>query len=234
MAHTGDERIVPGAEEHGIRWDHARRIRRAGLLCLVFCIQATGSILSAQAGMGPDTTAGSRSMPATGPLPSVAPEERLPSDEELAAQGAVIGEIVIRNENIFDVADPRENNWLFRLANKLHVKTRPWLIRKQLLFRTGDPYDRRVLDESERILRSNRYFYDARIRPVAFHRGRVDVEVLTRDVWTLNPGVSFKRQGGANTTSINFSEYNLFGTGVGINLSRASTPERNTSSVQLD
>jgi hypothetical protein len=265
MAHTGEVRFVPDSGEHGVRRDNARRIGLAGLLCLALCIQAAGSVRSAQAGTiaapipanpaftrstdgsapettpifpfppaGPDNTSASQTVPATGPLPAGSPEERLPSDEELTAQGAVIGEVIIRNENIFDVADPRENNWLFRLANKLHAKTRPWLIRKQLLFRTGDSYDRRVLDESERILRLNRYFYDARIRPIAFHQGRVDVEVLTRDVWTLDPGVSFRRQGGANTTSIHFSEGNLLGTGVGINLSRASTPERNTSSVQLD
>ena len=150
------------------------------------------------------------------------------------AIGAVIGEVVIRNENIFDTADPREDNWLFRLVNKLHVKTRPWLIREQLLFRTGDPYDRRVLDESERILRSNRYFYDVRIRPIAFREGRVDVEVLTRDVWTLRPGISFGRQGGANTTSINVSELNLFGTGAGISFSHASTPDRDMDSVYFN
>jgi outer membrane protein assembly factor BamA len=149
------------------------------------------------------------------------------------AIGAVIGDVVIRNENIFDTADPREDNWLFRLANKLHVKTRPWLIRQQLLFRTGDAYNRRVLDESERILRSNRYFYDARIRPIAFHEGRVDIEVLTRDVWTLRPGISFGRQGGANSTSINISELNLFGTGAAISFSHASTPDRDMDTVSF-
>lgn len=158
----------------------------------------------------------------------------MPSDEELASRGAVIGEVVIRNENIFDIADPREDNWLFRTANRIHAKTRPWLIRNQLLFRTGDAYDRRVLDESERLLRSNRYFYDARIRPIAYHDGRVDVEVLTRDVWTLNPGFSFGRKGGANTTSIDFEEQNLLGTGVGISFSHASTPDRDTNSILLD
>ncbi len=183
---------------------------------------------------GKDNVSASQTMPFTGPRPPNASEVRIPSDEELVASGAVIGEVVIRNENIFDTADPREDNWLFRLANRLHAKTRPWVIRKQLLFRTGDAYDRRILDESERILRSNRYFYDARIRPIAFHKGRVDVEVLTRDVWTLRPGISFGRQGGANTTSIDFSESNLFGTGVGISIAHASTPDRNTDSVLLE
>jgi hypothetical protein len=184
-----------------------------------------------QAGL--DNSPASNTEPVTGPRPPNASAGRIPTDEELVAGGAVIGEIVIRNENIFDTADPREDNWPFRTANRLHVKTRPWLIRKQLLFRTGDAYDRRVLDETERILRLNRFFYDARIRPIAFREGRVDVEVLTRDVWTLRPGISFGRQGGANTTSIDLSELNLFGTGVGVSFSHSSTPDRNMDSVFL-
>ncbi len=168
-----------------------------------------------------------------GPSPLYGFDPRVPPDDELASSGAVVGEIIIRNENIFDTADPREDNWLFRLANKLHVKTRPWVIRGQLLFRTGDPYDRRLLEESERILRSNRYFYDVWVRPVAYHEGRVDVEVTTRDVWTLRPGFSFGRAGGANTVSLDLEEMNLFGWGIGLGVSRSSTPDRTISSVSL-
>ena len=167
------------------------------------------------------------------PLPPGVIKERIPSDKDLETDGAVIGEIIIRNENIFDTADPKEDNWLFRLANKLHMKTRPWVIRGQLLFRTGDRYDRRLLDESERILRSNRYFYDAWILPIAFHDGRVDVEVVTRDVWTLRPGISFGRAGGANTASLKLEDLNFLGTGVGFGVSRDSTPDRNASNVYV-
>ncbi len=231
MAHPGEENCVPDAGERATGKGPARRPGRAGPLILLFFLQAVGPVGAVQA--GPDNTSAAQAAPAAGALAPNAPGERLPSDEELAASGAVIGEVVIRNENIFDMADPRENNRLFRLVNKLHVKTRPWVIRNLLLFRSGHAYGRRILDESERILRSNPYFYDARIRPIAFREGRVDVEVLTRDVWTLRPGFSFNRQGGENTTSFDFSESNLFGTGVGIAVERASTPDRDTSGVQL-
>jgi hypothetical protein len=235
MAHTGEKRFVPDTGERGVRRDLARRVGRAGLLCLVVWMQAVGSPRAVPAEMvAAPLPAAPESAKCTDGAAMETMEEPIPSDEELAAGGAVIGEVILRNENIFDIADPRENNWLFRTANKFHAKSRLWLIRNQLLFRTGDAYDRRVLDESERILRSNRYFYDARIRPIAFHDGRVDVEVLTRDVWTLNPGVSFKRQGGVNTTSINFEELNLLGTGVGIGISHASTPDRDSDSILLD
>ncbi len=161
------------------------------------------------------------------------PRDRIPTESELVAQGAVIGDIRIRPENIFDIEDPRENNWLFRLANRLHARTRPWVIARQLLFQTGDRYDPRLLAESERILRSNRYLYDARIRPVAFRDGRVDIEVRTRDVWTLQPGFSFGRKGGENTTSLDLRETNLLGFGSEVGIASSSTPDRDTESFHF-
>ena len=46
---------------------------------------------------------------------------QLPTFEQLEAEGAIIGEIRIDNRNIFDLEDPRENNALYRLTNKLHT-----------------------------------------------------------------------------------------------------------------
>ncbi len=165
--------------------------------------------------------------------PSTLPGGQVPTDRELVEYGAVIGDILIRPENIFDIEDPRENNWLFRLANRLHARTRPWVVKRQLLFRSGDRYDPRLLAESERNLRSNWYLYDARIRPVAFENGRVDIEVRTRDVWTLQPGFSFGRKGGENTTKIDLREKNLFGLGSEIGIASSSGPDRDTESLNF-
>ncbi len=67
--------------------------------------------------------------------------------------------------------------------------------------------------ETERLLRANDYMYDATIVPVAYDGERVDLEVRTRDVWTLNPGISFSRKGGENTLGAQLQEDNLLGTG---------------------
>src|SRR5579875_2798375 len=48
----------------------------------------------------------------------------IPPDAQLERSGAVIGDIDIRNENIFDLAIPKDDNWLFRLADRLHPVTR--------------------------------------------------------------------------------------------------------------
>jgi hypothetical protein len=142
----------------------------------------------------------------------------IPSPQELEAQGAVIGRIVVTPDNIFDPSIAGEGGWLYRAANKLHIKTRATVIRGQLLFKTGDRYDARLVQENERILRANDYLYDARIVPIAWDGHTVDLEVRSRDVWTLNPGFNFGRSGGTNSTNVHVQEENLLGTGRKVEL----------------
>lgn len=156
----------------------------------------------------------------------------IPDSAELERVGAVIGEVFIYNENIFDLKDPAEDKRLYRLANKLHIRTKANVVRQQLLFKSGDPYSQRLIDESARILRSARYLYDASIQPVAFKDGRVDIAVTTRDVWTLNPGLSFSRKGGENTVGVEIEELNLLGTGTDLELSRISGVDRDSTMIE--
>ncbi|HYB34112.1 MAG TPA: hypothetical protein VED45_11895 [Steroidobacteraceae bacterium] len=155
----------------------------------------------------------------------------VPPDAELEASGAVYGKIIINNENIFDLSDPKDDYKLFRLANRLHHRTRPSVIRKQLLFREGQPYSRRLMDESERILRANSYFYDAWIRPLSYHDGQVDVKVVTRDVWTLNPGFNISRAGGTTSTGVQLEDISILGSGVEVKLAHSHTIDRTTNGV---
>ena len=139
-----------------------------------------------------------------------------------------IGEIKLDTRDVFDTSKPGENKSLYRLANFLHINTRASTIRDQFLFQTGDVYSRRLLDESERLLRQNRYFYDARIFPSAYCNGVVDITVRTHDVWTLNPGVSGSRNGGANKSNIEFEELNLLGFGSKLSVDLLSDVDRDS------
>ena len=156
----------------------------------------------------------------------------LPTFAQLQAAGFRFGRISVVTENIFDTDDPRENKLLFRWANALHVRTRPSVIEQALLFKTGDPVSVRVLDETERLLRANRYLYDVRFRVVAVGDGVADVEVITRDTWTLDPGISISRSGGANNTAIHLREHNLLGTGIALGIGRSRTVDRSSDEFQ--
>lgn len=163
---------------------------------------------------------------------ALTPDPRLPDPAELERQGAIIGQVFIYPGDIFDLEDPRENTRLYRLANRVHVRTQPHVIRQQLLFAPGDRYSQRLLDESARILRSARYLHDASVQPIAFKDGRVDVAVTTRDVWTLNPGLSFSRHGGRSTAGVELEELNLLGTGTDLSIARKSGVDRSSTLME--
>src|ERR1700733_6482800 len=146
----------------------------------------------------------------------------VPSDAALEAAGAVIGRVEIATHNIFDESDPRETNGLFRLADRLHVRTKHATIQAQLLFASGDKYLARKLAETERVLRLLPYVYDARIVPVHYADGKVDVRVITKDVWTLSPGISFGRSGGTNNSRFDLEDSNFLGWGKNIEFTHGS------------
>lgn len=157
----------------------------------------------------------------------------IPSAETLEREHAVIGSIDVDNQDIFDPRDPREDRAMFRLTNRMHIETRADLIRQQLLFQPGDPYSERLVQESERILRGLRFLYDAKIEAVRYVDGRVDLQVTTRDVWSLNPGLSFGRRGGKSTFGIELEELNLLGHGVAVAVSSKSGIDRDTHRVDF-
>jgi hypothetical protein len=156
----------------------------------------------------------------------------LPSDAEMEAAGAVIGKIDIDIRNIFDESDARETNGLFVLANRLHIRTKRSTVKAQLLFASGDKYHGRVLAETERALRLLTYIYDARVVPVRYADGKVDVKVITKDVWTLSPGVSFGRTGGTNQTKLNLQDTNFLGWGKTLQITRGSDVDRTSDTIQ--
>ncbi|MDH4071858.1 MAG: hypothetical protein OEV41_01995 [Gammaproteobacteria bacterium] len=139
---------------------------------------------------------------------------------------AVVGSITIDNGSIFDLDLPEEDKFFYRLANKAHITTRPGVISQQLLFSEGDTLTKTSLEESERILRSNRYLQDAEIETVPRDDGAVDVLVHTTDVWTLVPTLSLSRSGGQNSGGIGIKEMNLFGTGVDVEAKYKSDVDR--------
>ncbi|HXU46741.1 MAG TPA: POTRA domain-containing protein, partial [Thermoanaerobaculia bacterium] len=226
-------------EDAASAWFHGRPAAVCVLLACWAGLPGAGAAVAQLPPASPATAA---------PVPSVPPIERdveatrdlavprppLPTPADLEASGATIGEVIIRVRQIFDPTDPKEDRRLFRLANRLHRRTRDQVIRDQLLFKTGDRFSQHALDESARLLRKNRYLYDVDIRPVRYEEGRVVVEVATRDVWTLNAGVGLGRSGGANTTRFLLQDTNFLGTGKRVTLERETNVDRTTSLFQYD
>jgi hypothetical protein len=126
------------------------------------------------------------------------------------------GRILVENNNIFDPTNPSENHAPFTWANKLHVVTRERFIRNDLLFREGDPYDEETVRESERLLRSRSIFRYVTLTPQVPVDGRVDVRVVTWDVWTTSIEASYGLAGGKTTYDLGVLENNFLGRGISV------------------
>ena len=200
-----------------------RPVPAAGLRAALLAVLLTAAV-HATAAVLPSVTARSDGAEPTRPA-------SVPADADLVGAGARIGEVRIVVRDLFDTSRPDENTGLFRLANRLHIETRETTVRNQLLFEAGQAYDPRVIEETARLLRTQRYLRDAWITPVAWRDGRVDLVVEVQDVWTFNPGVSFGRKGGENTSGFELEELNLFGTGTQVTLGHKSSVDRDSNLV---
>jgi len=151
---------------------------------------------------------------------------RLKADQE-----KTIGDITINRLPIFDLSDPRENNALYRWGNRVHFDTRLKVIEDLLLFEAGDSVDAGVLAETERILRGQNYIADAKIRTVSDCGDTIDLEVVTKKVWTMLPELSLKSSGGHSSSRIGMRDANFLGTGKQFSLVSKRDIDRN--SVEL-
>jgi hypothetical protein len=131
-----------------------------------------------------------------------------------------VGEIRLDLEGIFT---PREvaaadglNRTLRRTMNALHADTRPWVVRQELLFAEGDPFDPRLLAESARNLRRLGILNEVAVTPVdTTADGRVHVRVHTRETWTLSLNLSFSlASSGRVRWNSSLTEQNFLGTAL--------------------
>lgn len=174
-----------------------------------------------------------------GALGLVSPEGVLAQDSDDESrdfseyEGYVIKDVVISTVDVFNTDSEAESHPIFKLANRLHVDTRPRTVRSQLLFESGEELSAQKVEESERLLRNKPYLFDASITPVENTDGTVDLHVETRDNWTLFPEIQFSVTGGESESAIGIEEDNLWGTGTRLNIRRENDEDRNSSVFEL-
>lgn len=129
-----------------------------------------------------------------------------------------ITEVFIDNGSVFDVGaeSDRRFTWAYRAANKLHVRTRRSVIRRELLFREGDCYQLEHLEDTERILRALPFIADADVYAVAQPDGSQHVVVETRDDWSLRVSPQWDSNERTGLVGLALRENNLLGTGQNV------------------
>lgn len=132
--------------------------------------------------------------------------------DAVAAPPRTIQRVAVERLNVFPDSTDSEFSGLFRLANRLHMVTRPEVIRREILFREGDSLDAGRLRESERLLRGRGIFESAGIAVEEGDSGAV-VKVRTQDLWSFSLILDMDIQADLSSVTIGMSDANLLGTG---------------------
>jgi hypothetical protein len=144
----------------------------------------------------------------------------LPARQDTCAAG-VIGYVFIDNKSIFDTSDPSLDerfHWAYDAANALHISTKEWVIRRELLFGPGSCYDPFLIEETERLLRGYDFLSRVDIFTVPRPDGTWHVVVSTHDEWSTQVDVRFGSGGRLGVQGVRVSEENLLGTGQALRL----------------
>lgn len=128
--------------------------------------------------------------------------------------GKVIEEIIVSNHDIIMGSDlPLSSKLPWTILNKVHMRTRDYIVAQELLFTVGRPYQRDLVEESERNLRAMFILAVARI---VVTKGstpeRVRILVVTKDRWTLRLNTTFLLdQARLDQLAFSIAESNLVG-----------------------
>jgi hypothetical protein len=146
---------------------------------------------------------------------------------------------IIRHINIetldpfgYTIADTstKKQNFLLKVGNKLHIKTRQVTIRNLLMVRQNQPFDSLLVKESERLVRSQLYIRDVSfyVKTTAKNSDSVDIFIRQLDNWSLLP------DGGFSSTQImlGFTDKNFLGSGHDIK--SANTWHHNTGDFSFN
>ena len=126
-----------------------------------------------------------------------------------APEGKRVAWVKIDREQVFRKGE------LFPVGlNKLHVLTREYVIRRELLIEKGETYTDTFVEESMRNLRGMGLFSLVRIVPIQTENpDEVGVLVHTRDLWSLRLEQSFNITSQLNSLNIAIVERNVAGVG---------------------
>lgn len=107
----------------------------------------------------------------------------------------------------------RRDGDLLQWFNRLHATTEPDVIRREVLLEPGDKWEGDKARETERNLRNPTFTSLAVVLPLERESDtKIDVLVVTRDIWSLRTNTDFEYQNGIlSNLYVSASEHNLLG-----------------------
>jgi hypothetical protein len=130
-------------------------------------------------------------------------------------EGKIIRNIIIETLDPFGYSvtdEKKEPKRKFeKFGNSVHIKTKEVTIRNIMLFKKHDKLDPKLLLESERLIRSQRYIREVTIIPIDINNSKdsIDIKIRVLDSWTLIPTGSLS----STESSAKLTERNILGFG---------------------
>jgi outer membrane protein assembly factor BamA len=142
-----------------------------------------------------------------------------PTEEELIRfNGLIVDSIDIENRAIYDTDKEPYDNFIFRTANKLHIKTRKSTIMRELLIKVGEEFSAELAEESVRNLRNRYVIYDAWNEVTLASDSTLLWKIVTIDEWSFAGGIEVSREGNENLYVVGFDEKNFLGLNQNLSL----------------
>ncbi len=122
--------------------------------------------------------------------------------------GKTIGSVQVYNEDVF-----AEDVWPLRFFNNLHYTTRESATYDEIVIHEGEVWNQAKIEESARLLRDPLFSSVVVVLPAkSKDPGKVDLLVVTRDIWSLRLNTNYTFQVGKLTNlSFSVSENNFLG-----------------------
>jgi len=127
---------------------------------------------------------------------------------------AYIRHIEIKRLNVFDRDLEVKDRWYYRLGNRLHIKTRENVIRRELTLAENRIFNETDLEESLRNLRRLAFIGEAKAEIRNVDCDSLDLVINTEDLWTTVFGLSGEGGGGNWQIELYGNEKNLAGLGI--------------------
>jgi len=135
-----------------------------------------------------------------------------PTENDLVKyNGLIIDSIEIENREIFDTRIKGYDNFVFRTANKLHIKTQQSVLARELLLQRGDGFSAELAEESTRNLRNRYVIYDAWNEITLLSDSTLLWRLITIDEWSFAGGIEISREGNEYLYRFGFEERNFLG-----------------------
>ena len=128
-----------------------------------------------------------------------------------------IRNIYFERKEVFEKSD---KDWFFAapFLNSMHILTKEYVIKDELIFKSGDVINEDDFLETERNLNSLGLFTSVKIEIEEIDDNSFDIYVETKDRWSFYPAIMLGASGGEYRLGGRLKDYNLFGHGIMLNV----------------